>query len=69
MSYQSKRTYELISLNVVLLFTNILSNLALENVSNRWGQISKGANIPKNEILKTLTNIGVNLFQIQRNNL
>jgi len=45
-------------------YLRILSNLALENVSNKWCQISKGINIPKNEILKALlkTNIGVNLF-------
>jgi len=46
--------YELISLDVVSLLTNIHSNLALESVLNRWCQISKGTNILKNEILKTL---------------
>jgi len=49
-----EENYELISLDVVSLFTNIHSNLALESVLNRWCQISKGTNIPKNEILKAL---------------
>jgi len=48
-----EENYELISLDVSF-FTNISSNLALESVSNRWCQISKGTNIPKNEILKAL---------------
>jgi len=46
-----EENYELIFLNVVSLFTNISLNLILESVSNRWCQISKGTNIPKNEIL------------------
>jgi len=56
MGYQESKeeNYELISLDVVPLFTNISSNLTLESVSNRWCQISKGTNIPKNEILKTI---------------
>jgi len=36
-----EENYELISLDIVSLFTNIPSNLALENVSNRWCQISR----------------------------
>jgi len=36
------------------MFTNIPVNLAIESISNRWVQISKGTKIPKNEFIKTL---------------
>jgi len=56
-----EENYELISLDVSL-FTNIPLNLVLESVSNKWCQISKGINIPKNKILKALKLILENLF-------
>jgi len=46
--------YDLISLDVVSLFTNILFNLAIDSVSNRWCHISKGTKIPKSEFLKAV---------------
>jgi len=46
--------YDLISLDVISLFTNIPLNLAIDSVSNRWCHISEGTLIPKNEFLKAL---------------
>jgi len=43
--------YDLISLDVVSLFTNIPINLALEGMTKRWDQIKKGTDIPMNEFL------------------
>jgi len=44
--------YDLISLDVISLFTNIPISLALEGLANRWDKIRKGTNIPTNEFLK-----------------
>jgi len=44
-----EENYDLMSLDVVSLFTNIPFNLAMDSVFNRWSHISKGTKIPKNE--------------------
>jgi len=46
--------HELISLDVVSMFTNIPLNLVIESISNRWAHIGKGTKIPKNEFIKAL---------------
>jgi len=46
--------YDLISLDVVSLFTNIPMNLALEGVTKRWDQIKKGINLPMNELIQAV---------------
>jgi len=45
---------DLISLDVVSLFTNIPLNLAIDSASNRWCHISRGTQIPKKEFLNAL---------------
>ena len=44
----------LISLDVVTLFTNILVELALNNVKKRWDYISKKIKIPLEEFLTSI---------------
>jgi len=46
--------YDLISLDVVSMFTNIPINLALESVSRRWDQIKGGTNIPRGEFINAV---------------
>jgi len=46
--------YDLISLDVISLFTNIPISLALEGVANRWDKIKEGTNIPMDEFLKAV---------------
>jgi len=46
--------YDLISLDVVSLFTNVPVNLAMDSVSNRWDHISRGTKIPKNEFIMAI---------------
>jgi len=55
-------SYELISLDVISMFTNIPVNLAIESISNRWVHISKGTKIPKNEFIKALKLILESIF-------
>jgi len=45
--------YNLISLDIISLFTNISINSALDSISKRWRFISEECNIPKDEFLKT----------------
>jgi len=45
---------ELISLDVISLFTNVPMNLALNSINKRWSDISKGTKIPKNEFIKAI---------------
>jgi len=49
--------YDLISLNIISLFTNIPTNLALKSVAKRWDQISKGTNIPRLEFVNAIKKI------------
>jgi len=44
--------FDLVPLNVISLFSNILLNL--ENISNRWSQISRGTIIPKQEFINAI---------------
>jgi len=44
------------------MFTNILVNLTIESISNRWVHISKGTKIPKNEFIKALKLISESTF-------
>jgi len=46
--------FELISLDVISLFTNIPMNLTLDSVNKRWLGISKSTKIPKSDFLKVL---------------
>jgi len=46
--------YILISLDVVLLFTNNLIDLAIESVSKRWQFLDKQCNILKNEFVRSV---------------
>jgi len=46
--------FELISLDVISLFTNIPMNIALDSVNKRWLDISKGTKIPKPDFLKAI---------------
>jgi len=46
--------FELVSLDVISLFTNIPMNLALDSVNKRWSSISKGTKIPKPDFIKGL---------------
>jgi len=43
--------YDLISLDIVSLFTNIPMDLALDGVTKRWDQIKNGTNIPMRPLL------------------
>jgi len=47
-------SYELISLDVVSLFTNIPITLALEGIARRWEQIKSGTNIPMIEFIQAV---------------
>jgi len=49
--------YDLILLDIVSLFTNIPTNLALESVAERWDQISKSTNIPWLEFVNAIKKI------------
>jgi len=46
--------YDLISLDVISLFTNIPISLALDGVANKWDKIRGGTNIPMDEFLKAI---------------
>ncbi|XP_071638462.1 uncharacterized protein [Temnothorax longispinosus] len=43
--------YTLISLDVVSLFTNVPSDLAIDSICNRWEHLSKNCDIPKDEFI------------------
>ncbi|XP_072758707.1 uncharacterized protein [Anoplolepis gracilipes] len=43
--------FKLVSLDVISLFTNILLDLAIESVSNRWTHISNNTEIPQTDFL------------------
>jgi len=62
--------FDLISLDVVSLFTNVTLNFTLESVGNRWDHIKRGTKIPANEFINAVKlNIRFNLFYIQWNDL
>jgi len=61
--------YDLISLDVVSLFTNIPTNLALESVAKRWDQISKGTNIPRMEFVNAIKKILDSIFFMFNNKI
>ncbi|EFN68515.1 hypothetical protein EAG_00010, partial [Camponotus floridanus] len=46
-----KDSCSLISLDVVSLFTNIPTDLAMESISNRWQFLSEKCDIPKSDFL------------------
>jgi len=48
---------DLISLDVISLFTNIPIDLALENVNNKWNHICRGTSIPKEEFINMVNMI------------
>ncbi|XP_011858857.1 PREDICTED: uncharacterized protein LOC105556380 [Vollenhovia emeryi] len=49
-----QETHDLISLDVVSLFTNIPLNLAEESIANRWTYISDNCSIPRDEFLRAI---------------
>jgi len=46
--------FDLVSLDVISLFTNVPLNLALESISNRWSHICRSTKIPKSEFLNAI---------------
>jgi len=60
---------ELISLDVISLFTNIPMNLAMDSVNKRWLDISKGTKIPKPDFLKALKLIFESTFFVFNNEI
>ncbi|XP_072748549.1 uncharacterized protein [Anoplolepis gracilipes] len=59
--------YELFSLDVISLFTNIPINLAVESISKRWQYITNNCNIPESEFL-TAINLVLNSTYFVFNN-
>lgn len=49
-----EKHYELISLDVISLFTNIPLDLAIDGIRERWSSISSNTNIPLDEFLLAL---------------
>jgi len=46
--------FDYVSLDVISLFANVPTNIALESISNRWSQIYRGTKIPKSEFLNAI---------------
>jgi len=61
--------YELVSLDVVSLFTNIPMELAIASLNNRWEQINRGTTIPKEEFLMALRMVMDSTFFIFNNKI
>ncbi|XP_011867795.1 PREDICTED: uncharacterized protein LOC105561973 [Vollenhovia emeryi] len=52
-----QETHDLISLDVVSLFTNIPLDLAEESIANRWTYISDNCSIPRDEFLRAIRTV------------
>jgi len=46
--------FQLVSLDVISLFTNVPTNLIFDSVSSRWNHISPNCDIPRDEFLSAL---------------
>jgi len=57
-----ENNYTLISLDVISLFINVPFNLAIESISNKWQNISKDCNVPKEKFIIALRFVFNSIF-------
>jgi len=60
---------ELISLDVISLFTNIPKNLAIDSINKRWNDINRGTIIPKTEFITAINLILKSTFFVFNNRI